>query len=317
MKKVFISLIMLTVSLVSMGQKECAVNMVGSDMVSYRQLLGKCVEYTEFDKYHHTPDFSLPFWKKFAAMCENDQISYFNKDNLDELDKALYKKSDTFQKDKAEFEEKRKCTYGLLFSLEEVKMNFTAEGFSFSIGEVLRSDPTSKNYMKFPHFQFPIKKGVWLYNEQKGYARYVFACNDVDKLKQIRECENSLSLLLLFKPLTVAKVRINYYIANPVGMYIVNHSSGEILLDLSANIRKTSLQQEKPIITSWQNFVKAQDERNKQKYHKQAKQIKCIYCGGKGYVKASQPERINGVWTTPTHRCSVCNGKGYTMEHYY
>ena len=82
MKKLFISLIMLTVSLVSMGQNESAVNMVGSDMVSYRQLLGKCVEYTEFDKYHYTPDFSLPFWKKFAAMCKNDQISYFNKDYL-------------------------------------------------------------------------------------------------------------------------------------------------------------------------------------------------------------------------------------------
>ena len=37
------------------------------------------------------------------------------------------------------------------------------------------------NYMKFPHFQFPIKKGVWLYNEQKGYARYIFACNEKER----------------------------------------------------------------------------------------------------------------------------------------
>lgn len=69
------SFVMLCIILVSVGQNESAVNMVESDTVSYRQLLGKCVEYTEFDKYHHTPDFSLPFWKKFAAMCENDQIS--------------------------------------------------------------------------------------------------------------------------------------------------------------------------------------------------------------------------------------------------
>ena len=288
-------------------------------LMPYKWLLNDCIEYTEFDKDRHTPDFSLPFWKKFAAMCENDQISYFNKNNLDELDKALYKKSDTFQKDKAEFEEKCKGTYGLFVSFDEKVIKFTAEGFSFYVGgygQLTRDDPTSINYLKFPHFQFPIKKGVCV-NKQNDYARYIFACNDVDKLKQIRECGKSLSLLLLFQPLTFAKVGIDYYIANPVGLYLVNHTSGEILLDLSASVRKTSLQQEKPIITSWQNFEKAKEERNKPKYHKQAKQVRCMFCGGKGYTEASQPERINGVWTTPTHRCTFCYGKGYTMEHYY
>lgn len=291
----------------------------GKKLMPYRWLLDKCVEYTEFSKDDHCPDFSNPFWKKFAAMCENDQLSYFKKDDLDELDKALYKKSDNFQEDKTEFEEKCKGTYGLFVPFEEKNIKFTADGFNFFVGgtgQLMRDDPASINYLKFPHFQFPIKKGVWVHNNKKDYGRYVFACNDVEKLKQIRECGKSLSLLLLFKPLTFTKVWIDYYIANPVGLYIVNHTSGEILLDLSASIRKTSLQQEKPIITSWQNFEKAQEERNKPKYHKQAKQVRCMFCGGQGYING-QPERINGVWTTPTHRCTICYGKGYTMEHYY
>ena len=195
-------------------------------------------------------------------------------------------------------------------------MKFSASGFTISsyVTGTVRENPIYPNYLRLPNFLFPVKPQIWV----KEGELYKFACNDVDKLQQIRSSASDMALLLIFKPLLAGKVNsIPYSIADPVGLYLVNQTTGETILNLSSNIRKTNVQSEKAILARGERYEKAEEERNKPKYHKQAKEITCIFCGGKGYTEASQPERINGVWINKKYRCTNCYGRGYTMEHYY
>ena len=73
------------------------------------------------------------------------------------------------------------------------------------------------------------------------------------------------------------------------------------------------MQAEKTLLARGERFEKAEEERNKPKYHKQAKEITCIFCGGKGYTEYFPV----GSATLTRSRCTNCYGRGYTMEHYY
>lgn len=257
-----------------------------------------------------------PMMGRFSSLCANDLLLFFGKDKLDDLDKALYKKSSEYQRDKSEFDRKRNGTYAVLVDLKNSNMKFSASGFTISsyVTGTVRENPIYPNYLRLPNFLFPVKPQIWV----KEGELYKFACNDVDKLQQIRSSASDMALLLIFKPLLAGKVNsIPYSIADPVGLYLVNQTTGETILNLSSNIRKTNVQSEKAILARGERYEKAEEERNKPKYHKQAKEITCIFCGGKGYTEASQPERINGVWINKKYRCTNCYGRGYTMEHYY
>ena len=45
-----------------------------------------------------------PMMGRFSSLCANDLLLFFGKDKLDDLDKALYKKSSEYQRDKSEFD---------------------------------------------------------------------------------------------------------------------------------------------------------------------------------------------------------------------
>ena len=71
-----------------------------------------------------------------------------------------------------------------------------------------------------------------------------FKCNNTKALLKVREQENSLALLYIFKAgISVVDEKTQYgdnrmYISNPVGLYLINTATGEVALDLSSNLRK-------------------------------------------------------------------------------
>ena len=290
----------------------------GRKLPTINWLTSNCVERNDMttDRGWGNPVISketnASMWGRFSALCNNDQLLFFGKDNLDDLDKALYKKSSEFQRDKKEFDTKRNGTYAVVVELKNNSMKFSANGFtinSFATG-TLRENPIYPNYLRLPRFLFPVKPQIWV----KDGELYKFACSDVDKLQQIRTSASDMALLLVFKPFMGGKVNsIPYSIANPIGLYLVNLSTGTMVLNLSNNIRKPTMQAEKTLLARGERFEKAEEERNKPKYHKQAKEITCIFCGGKGYTEYFPV----GSATLTRSRCTNCYGRGYTMEHYY
>lgn len=59
-------------------------------------------------------------------------------------------------------------------------------------------------------------------------------------------------------------------------------------------------------------------EEAKKTYHKTPKKETCIGCWGKGsYTTQVFSDEAGGYWYNKTSICILCNGKGYTLTHYY
>lgn len=255
-------------------------------------------------------------WYRFSNLCKNDQLQFFGKNKLDDLDKALYKKSTEYQLDKAEFEAKRNGTFAVVIDLWSSAMDFYPDGFTIYPFLYPRKNPINSYYLRLPNFWFPVRPQTTVEISKKytSYKLYKFTCSDVEKLQQIRSSASDMGLLLLFKPFMNGTDNFDdVSIATPIGLYLVNRSTGETVLNLSHHIRKSTIQEEKNLLARGVRFEKAEEERNKPKKHSTPKQIRCGYCGGKGYIEYFP---IGSATLTRT-RCTQCYGKGYKMEYYY
>ena len=299
---------------------------IGRKLPPKRMLIDGCNTYTPPRNEFFSYDFERSnYFTLFKALCDNDVLAYYGKDKLDDLDKTVYKNSEQYKSDLAVFQKKKTEKYALAYPFgSNAEWKFFADGFSFESWKHTTTDFASNirpNYMGFMSLLIPVLSSQTKLNDLQQY----FKCTDLEKLQQVRSMKSDLELLYIFKPgMTVTTIINTYsthyaYFTNPIGLYLVNRNTGETILDLSYCLRKTGFSNDKQRIeaAAKADYKKRQQaqERNKPKYHSTAKPVQCSVCLGRG-VTVGSPEKINGVWVSEK-RCYFCNGRGYTMEHYY
>ena len=299
---------------------------IGRKLPPKRMLIDGCNTYIPPRNEFFSYDFERSnYFTLFKALCDNDVLAYYGKDKLDDLDKTVYKNSEQYKSDLAFFQKKKTEKYALAYPFgSNAEWKFFADGFSFESWKHTTTDFASNirpNYMGFMSLLIPVLSSQTKLNDLQQY----FKCTDLEKLQQVRSMKSDLELLYIFKPgMTVTTIINTYsthyaYFTNPIGLYLVNRNTGETILDLSYCLRKTGFSNDKQRIeaAAKADYKKRQQaqERNKPKYHSTAKPVQCSVCLGRG-VTVGSPEKINGVWVSEK-RCYFCNGRGYTMEHYY
>lgn len=255
------------------------------------------------------------FYRKLCAISNNSVIAYYNKPELkDGLDVEIYKQSDQYKLDLAEFQKKKNEKYALLINLHDYPWNpcvlFQTDGMTFSNpGYVYRLEyfDSYDSYIDFCRILFPIQPSTRAENYMLK-----FKTNDLQLLQRIRSHRQNLGILFIFKPLySFTNDDKVLHVVNPLNAYLVDNETGETLADFSKLVRKTTAQAEKQRIENGIKAYKAKQKANAPKYHSIPKETTCIFCGGRGYV-------INGNdYNQTRHRCTNCYGRGYTMEHYY
>lgn len=250
------------------------------------------------------------------ALAKNDVLLYYGKTNLDKLDQEIYKRSDQYKADLAEFQNKKTKKHAHLRKVDNIY--FEADGFVFNVNEysTMQTIGMVNYYIEDNGLLFPIQPSARYLNIYS--ERYIkFKTDDIDLLQKIRLNKNDLSILYIVKPsLSVDFDYIAYYIDNEgktrhktvgltdlLSVYLINEKTEETLADLSQIVRKTTYQAEKQRITNAVRTYNAKRKANAPKYHSVPKQKACEFCWGTGGT--------NG------NRCVFCHGRGYTMEHYY
>lgn len=252
------------------------------------------------------------------ALAKNDVLLYYGKTNLDKLDQEIYKRSEQYKADLAEFQKKKTEKHAHLRKIKVDNIYFEADGLVFNVNEytTMQTIGMVDYYIEDNGLLFPIQPSArYLTKYSEIYIK--FKTDDIDLLQKIRLNKKNLSILYIVKPsLSVDFDYIAYYIDNEgktrhetvgltdlLNVYLINEETGETLADLSQIARKTTYQAEKQRITNAVRTYNAKRKANAPKYHRVPKQKACEFCWGTGGT--------NG------NRCIFCHGRGYTMEHYY
>lgn len=198
-------------------------------------------------------------WRKFKGLCSNDIFMYSNKGINDELDKALYLKSDEYKTELGKFKQDKERLFAIIRNLNDTGLRFDASGFALFgnhtwdyikgfIGTKIFYGTGSDYY---DWFYWPEKDILQVTeNEGLGIKRPYFNSNDINALADLKKCVgrgwrgDATYLVVLCKPgdsrqktmLLGSKVVV--YVANPISLYIVDGASGRVVLDLSHHLGK-------------------------------------------------------------------------------
>lgn len=271
------------------------------------------------------------FYRQLTSLFDNDVLRFSGKTKLDDLDKSLYVKSNQYKSDLQLLEKKKGETYAITFLLSRVKQwDFFADGFkfpSYNLGPAGNYyGNLQSNYQVLLNFYIPVKSNYITSDFiMSGVKSVLIKYNNTDILQKIRALKDSLDMIYIFKVGTLISGRFDGtefnkdYLTYPIGLYLVNHNTGETLINLSYCLRKPNLQVEKQKTEANARILyrkdKQREQKNKPKYHKQAKQLTCPICWGKGYRTEGH---FNGTtFYEERERCTYCYGKGYILEHYY
>ena len=198
-------------------------------------------------------------WRKFKGLCSNDIFMYSNKGINDELDKALYLKSDEYKTELGKFKQDKERLFAIIRNLNDTGLRFDASGFALFgnhtwdyikgfIGTKIFYGTGSDYY---DWFYWPEKDILQVTeNEGLGIKHPYFNSNDINALADLKKCVgrgwrgDATYLVVLCKPgdsrqktmLLGSKVVV--YVANPISLYIVDGASGRVVLDLSHHLGK-------------------------------------------------------------------------------
>lgn len=265
---------------------------------------------------------------EFEALCANDMLKYFGKNELDDLDMAIYKKSAVYQEDLAHFERIKKEQKKFAVCFEAIgymeRFEIQSDGFKFYHSESYNFDAPSvmKHHVLYGNYAIPVIGNCvqdvdvpWTWGRCQ---RLHFACTDLSMLKYIKDNSKVIDLVFVIKPSMYRKE--NLFIGSTIGIYLFNSVTGELVLDLSKYGRNIDSQAAKQKENSYFNSDrayraakrdKAAAREKAKKYHSVPKRIACFPCASQGVVYY-----IEGS-VRKSRRCSFCYGKGYTLEHYY
>lgn len=277
-------------------------------------LISDCRVFSKTTQANYYYEFeNSEFYRQLIALCKNDVMAYYRKDNLDDLDMALYKKSEGYKTDLNNFNKNKNEKMALIFPFEplsEPRWEFTSNGFSYRVLETKSFE--QKNCLRFMDLIIPINSNLAKSNDDWHF----FKCNNLEKLQELRANKDNVEVLFIFKAGKAAisaywstNVKDYVYILNPVALYMMNKTTGDIIIDLSNCLRKTGIDADKQRIEA---ASKTKLNARKKTYHSKPKQIRCSYCSGRGYYEQGH---VTGPSTK--ERCEYCYGKGYTMEYYY
>lgn len=255
--------------------------------------------------------------RKIRALTKNDVPSYFDKSNLDGLDKEIYMRSEQYKVDLAEFQKKKTEKYAFLGRVDHIL--FEADGLMIKTGEYIQVNDIGliKYYLYYSNVLFPIQPSARYLNEYSN--KYIkFKTDDIDLLQKIKLNQKNLNILYIFKPsLSVEYDYIDYIYSNKkvkmehesacltdlLNIYLFNEETGEVLADLSQIVRKTTYQAEKQRIENAVKTYNAKRKANAPKYHRTPRIKACSFCSRTGMLGGFS--------------CGMCDGLGYTKEHYY
>ncbi len=278
--------------------------------------------------------------REIRGLSMDAPLYYYWRDKLDGLDKELYLRSELFKSHLEAFNKNKDHLYAYQIELGKrpyidyppyTNPHFEANGFSFNMifSNSLGLSSISKSHLMFrDQIMIPIQKKCVIKVTESEQTIFL-GCNDLYKLKYIRDNINNISLVVTFKS---GKTKEGLYqdsysgeeylctFCRPENMYLYDTKTGEAILDLTSNLRmintQAAWQQENQIIKSDQ----AKNARRKAEYQRRQKAKKhhavpikerCSLCLGFGYIDRS----TNGV--KHRDRCALCYGRGYIEEHYY
>lgn len=250
------------------------------------------------------------FYKELVALSNNDVLAYYGKSRMDDLDKALYKKSEQYKSDLSNFNKRKNEKMAIVFPLDkdsEPEWDFSSTGFSFRADGTKPSPTDNANLLGLMDLVFPVNPNL-VKPDDHMKCWHTYKCNNLEKLREIRANKDCLEMLYIFKPGLQAISRYwsadskDYvYLVNPVALYLVNSISGEVVLDLSNCLRKTRISADRQRIESYAKakYKKIMSEKTT------PRQVVCFRCGGKGYINTSAGKE----------RCTWCYGRGYEINY--
>ena len=243
--------------------------------------------------------------EKISYLCKNDMASYFNRRNKDDLDRALYAKSEEYKKDKIEFDKKRKRQIAFVMSLGSVRIDFTSRGFS-CFRQISSNCPeaAAPYYLDVGNILFPIKK-------MKNVNCPEFNTLSLEALKEMQDEKENIALLMIFKPNNAFSFLRSFFekyeteaVVSPIGLYVVNLKTKKIIADLRSYMRNTAPAVEKKMIAQFN----AKTFAGFPKYHKVPQKLRCHTCFGLGFYRNSEGNKIP---------CLNCRGQGYVLNYKY
>lgn len=254
----------------------------------------------------------------YLSLCKRNFWEYIGKNNMSELDKALYKKTPEYT---VKYQEYTTSLNGLLYEIVSCyASDFTTTGMNvyknIDLGEsAAKSLPLlpidSKNWWQSA---LPLKPSC-LSSGNDGRIKFPINTTDLDFLIYLQEANDAkeLALLCLMKP--GATVEYNPYDAIPtaVGLYLINKDTNRVLADLSKYIDTGDPNKYKAIFKQVKAKDKAQRERRENEAMRQYKQrygnnaSPCGACGGTGSLT---------YWGNGGSYKRVCNQCGGTGRIY-
>ena len=198
-------------------------------------------------------------WHKFKGLCSNDIFMYSGKGINDELDKALYLKSDEYKTELEKFKKDKEGLFAIVRNINDTELRFDASGFA------LFGNHTWDYFEGFIGTKIFYGTGAdfyeWFYWPEKdilqatennglGTKHPYFNSNDINALADLKKCVNrgrmgdGTYLVILCKPgesrqkTLLLSVKQVVYVANPISLYIVDGASGRVVLDLSHHLGK-------------------------------------------------------------------------------
>ena len=194
-------------------------------------------------------------WLKFKALCCDDIFMYSDKKISDELDKALYLKSDEYKKDVERFRRDKEGLFAIVRNLNDQGLSFDASGFT------IHQDHTWKYLNGFVGTKIFYRDAAdhydWFYWPTKDFLNgksIYFKSNDINGLADLKKCVgrgrtgDGTYLVILCKPGVRRYLKglfgttQDVYIANPFSLYIVDGASGRIVRDISHHLEKLYLE---------------------------------------------------------------------------
>lgn len=284
------------------------------EVPSYDSLFS-CIEYYN----EHTGKGSIDhkkFLEHFRGLSRDDIFLYKGQSQPEGLDKAIYEQSSQAESDHTFLMQHKGDTFGLLFNLPtDVEYNENGLSFPNYAHHFNLPEKVTSYYINFDDIYFPVIPSC----RDKGMQLF-FECQGLMKRPNLYSFRDA-SLLLLFKPYsyilknTENNLLKDAYIVDPIGLYIVNQKTREVLLNLNSYIRNLDVSEKERLNKALTDERKRVVQKNTPKYHQQAKRVICFACMGQGYIII---HKIRGMAEYDDKiRCGSCYGKGYTMEHYY
>lgn len=278
--------------------------------------------------------------REIRGLSMDAPLYYYWRDKLDGLDKELYLKSEKYKSQLEAFKKNKDHLYAYQIELGKrpyidyppyTDPHFEANGFSFNMifSYSLGLSSISNSHLMFrDQIMIPIQKNCVIKVTESEQTIF-FGCNDLNKLKYIRDNIDNISLVITFRSgKTMEGLYQSSYsgeeylctFCRPENIYLYETKTGEAILDLTSNLRKLNTQaawqQENQIIKSDQaknarQRAEYQRKQKTKKHHSVPIKERCSLCLGFGYIDST----TNGV--KHRNRCALCYGLGYTEEHYY